>query len=255
MAIGFIGAGAQAISTTSGATITAAYPTGYTAVANDVCIVVCGGKHTNGTTLAPSAPTPATYTQANTIFHELGAVDQQLTVWYKKLTAAEAAPSTTVPAAYSGTTAGISIQCAIYSGVDTTTQMDATAVTSTGAAAATFTPTGITTATAGAWVVSCVLTADDNALDFNPAGNPFTYSLRMGGANYDWTTGGDNAIGVADAQFNSTGAQTCPTWRESLVGNDAWCSVTVALRPASYTGIIPGPHVITQTAVNMGSVY
>ena len=254
MAVGFIGAGAQAVSTTSGATITAAYPTGYTAVANDVCIVVCGGKHTNGSTLAPSAPTPATYTQAGTIFHELGAVDQQLTVWYKKLTASEAAPSTTVPATYAGTTAGISIQCAIYSGVDTTTQMDATAVTSSGAAAATFTPTGITTATAGALVVSCVLTADDNALNFGGAGNPLGYSLRMGDASYDWTTGGDNAIGVADAQFDAPGAQTCPTWNESAVGNDAWCAVTLALRPASYVAAFPGPHLVNQ-AVNRAAVY
>jgi hypothetical protein len=91
-------------------------------------------------------------------------------------------------------------------------------------------------------------------LNFTPAGNPFNYNLRMGGASYDWTTGGDNAIGLADGEFASTGAKTCPTWRESLVGNDAWCSVTVALRPASYTGIIPALKNIGQS-VNRAAVY
>ena len=48
MAVGFIGAGAQAVSTTSGATITAAWPTGYSAVADDTAVVICGGKHNTG---------------------------------------------------------------------------------------------------------------------------------------------------------------------------------------------------------------
>ena len=231
MAIGFIGAGAAATSNTSGATITPAYPGGYTAVADDVAIVVCGGKHNNGSSLVPTAPTG--YTQAATYFHELGAVDQQLTVWYKKLTTSEAAPSTTVPAAYSGTTAGIILYTAIYRGVNTTTQLDATSVTSFGAAAATFTPTGITTATAGCVIVSCALTADDNTLNFTLPGNELGFSLRRSG---NYTGGGDNCLAFADAQVGAAGAWGCPTYRETTVGNDAWCGVTLALRPASYTG-------------------
>jgi hypothetical protein len=249
MAIGFIGAGAAGQSTTSGATVTAAWPTGYTAIADHVAIVIASGKHNNGTTLSPTTPTGMTL--AGSIFHELGTYDQQITVWYMKLAGSEAARTTTVPAGYSTTSGGLQIQVLVYSGVDTTTQIDATAVTSTGAAAATFTPTGITTATAGARVLSCVLTADDNTLNFGGAGNSLGYSPRI---STNYTAGGDNCHAIADAEFDAAGAKTCPTWNESTVGDDAWCAVTLALRPASYTGVIPGPHMINQS-VNRSAVY
>lgn len=225
--IDFIGSGAQAVSTTSGGSVTAAWPAGYTAVANDVAVLIGAGMHNNGTSLAPSDPSG--WTQVATRFREVGTYDLQLTVWIKKLSDSESAPQLTVPAAYSTTSGGLSAQVAVYRGVDSATLQDATAVASDAAAAASFQPTGITTATDGAMVLSIVASADDNALRTSISRD---FAERMYGAGWDTTTGGDHAVGMADRWVASAGAVSSPTWLQTSVGTDAWAGITLALKPA-----------------------
>lgn len=227
MAISFVGAGAQAVSTTSGNTVTGAWPTGYTAIANDIAFLVVAGRHNNTTSLAPS--TPSGYTQLATEFSEAGTYDLQLTVFYKVLAGGESAPSTTVPAAYSTNSGGMSCQTLVYSGVDTTTPIDASAVVSdsAGATAATFTPTGVTTASANAMVVSFASTSDDNAINLSSAQG---FTLRISGANYDTTIGGDHSVGVADCIIATASTPTMPTWNQSVNGPDYWAAITVSLK-------------------------
>lgn len=244
MAISFVGAGAQSVSTTSGGTLTAAWPTGYTAVANDVGVLVLVGKHNNNTSL--QAPATLTgWTLVGTQFVEAGTYDLQLTVWIRRLTAALAAPAVTVPAAYSTTSGGLTAQVAVYRGVSTTTLQDATAVLSsqTGTATTNWQPTGITTVTGGAWVLSIVGSADDNALGLDTA-NGFT--TRMSGADYDTTTGGDVAVGLADEEALSPGAVTNPIWTQTLVAADQWVGLTLALRPEP-TNATPTPSTISSS--------
>lgn len=246
MAITFVGAGAQSVSTTSGGTLTAAWPTGYTAVANDVGVLILVGKHNNGTSL--QAPATLTgWTQVGTQFVEVGTYDLQLTVWVRRLTAGLAAPAVTVPAAYSTTSGGLTAQVAVYRGVSTTTIEDATRVLSsqTGTATQDWTPTGITTASGGAWVLSIVGSADDNALGLL-AGSEQEFTARMSGANYDTTTGGDVAVGLADEEVLAPGAVTNPTWRQTLVASDQWVGLTMALRPEP-TNATPTPATIAAT--------
>lgn len=231
MAITLVGVGAQEAGFYSGVnfTITGAWPAGYTAVAGDVAVVIATGRSsTDG--VYPAAPTPATYTLvAQSLFNITGggSRDIQISVWIKVLTASESAPSITEGTNYSS---GLTIQTAVFRGVDTSTPQDATAVTSSSAAAATWAPTGITTATAGAWVLSCVASADDNALGLNSGGEQ-GFTAQMSGASYDTTLGDDMAMGLAVKEISSPGAVTCPTWKETVNGNDAWAAVTLALRP------------------------
>ena len=225
--IGFIGAGAQAVSTTSGGTVTAAWPTSYTAIAGHVGVLIAAGKHNAGSSAAPD--TPSGWTLVGTQFREIGTYDLQLTVWTRVLTAGLAATGITVPASYSTTSGGLTAQVAVFSGVDNTTIQDATAVLASNAAATTWTPTGITTVTNNAVVLSTVATADDNALNLTTTQS---FTLRMSGASYDTTTGGDHAVGLASKNIAVAGAVTNPTWNESLVGSDAWTGITLALRPA-----------------------
>lgn len=213
-----IGVGAQVVGTT---TATPTYPTGYTAVADDLAIVHLGE------TIADTGEftTPTNWTKAGTQLNEIGAQDIRCSVYYKKLTASESLP------AWTGDTAdGMSVQCQIWRGVDTTTAMDATAVPSESNAAGTFTPTGITTVTNNAVVVACVTTSDDNAINLSTPGN---FGLLYGGVDYDTTTGADHADAAAARTQATAGSVTAPTFNQVLVGTDQWAAVVIALRPAS----------------------
>jgi hypothetical protein len=228
MAITYVGTGGQATSTTSGATITASFPAGYTAIDDDVAIVVCSGRHNNGSSLAPSDPSG--YTLVDTVFREIGSYDIQTTVWIKRLTAGESAPATTIPSAYSTISGGISIQCAVFSGVNLTTLQDVTAVTSSSSASTTFTPTGLTTITDDAFVLSVVTTADDNALALL-SGSEQGFTSIMHGGGYDTTTGSDHSVGLAYKEIYPAGSVTCPTWNQVSNGPDAWVALTLAFKP------------------------
>ena len=235
MAITFIGAGVQEVKTGSGLNSAAAWPDGYTAVAGDVAVLIGAGKHNNGSSLAPSDPDD--YTQVATSFREVGTYDLQVTVWTRILRNGEARPRITVPAAYSTTSGGLSAQVAVFRGVDGTTPEDVTAAVSSAAAATTWTPTGVTTATNGAWVLSIVASADDNALDLSAAQG---FTLRMSGADYDTTAGGDHAVGLATDEVDTAGTPTMCTWNQSMVGADAWVGITMSLRPAAVSvAIVP----------------
>lgn len=213
-----VGVGAQVVGTT---TATPTYPGGYTAVADDLAVVHLGE------TIADTGEftTPTNWTKAGTQLNEVGAQDIRCSVYYKKLTASEALP------AWAGDTAdGMSVQCQIWRGVDTTTPMDATAVPSEANAAGTFTPTGITTVTNNAVVVAFVTTSDDNAINVT---TPGAFGVLYGGPDFDTVTGADHAVAAAAKTQAAFGAVTAPTFNQVLVGTDQWAAVVIALRPAS----------------------
>ncbi len=86
MAISFIGVGALAEGTTS---VAPAYPGGYTAVADDVALVWLAVRVSD----TGEFTTPSGYTQQATILNEGGATDLRLSLYTKKLTTSESAPS------------------------------------------------------------------------------------------------------------------------------------------------------------------
>lgn len=231
-AVSFIGVGVFAVSVTSGGNVLAAYPAGYTPVTGDLGYVFAQGLHNTGSSLEPAAPSG--WVSDNTRFQNIGTYDLQITGFGRVLQAGDGAVNFVVPAAYSTASGGLSVYMLVFRGVDTVALIDTASIVSSGAAAATFTPTGITTVSPGAMVISAVASGDDNALGLN-AGGEQGFTLRAGNlidaSNYDTTTGGDHAMGAATKQIGAPGAVTCPTWQETLVGNDAWVAITVALRP------------------------
>lgn len=212
----FRAAGAQAASNASPQS--PALPTGH--AAGDTLLLFCSQASAAAVTFTP----PAGWTSIGRNSDATRAMT--IEVFAKIDNGAESAPSVATSAA----TAGWTAQIGAWYNVDDGVIVDATAVSSNAAAAATFQPTGITTLTNYAWVISYVCSKDDNALNYNTQNG---YTDRMSGANYDTTVGNgsDQAIGVADKEFSSAGAQTCPTWNESVLGNDAWVGLTLALRP------------------------
>jgi hypothetical protein len=230
-----VGQGAQAVSITDGGSVTAAFPAGYSAVTDDFAIVLLAGRPTG--TVEPG--TPAGWTKDSTRLREVGANDLRISLYYRKLVAGDAAPAFTVPTSWSGAAAGMSVSMVVYRGVNTTTPFDATTVGSDAAAAATFTPTGITTVTANAHVVSLVASSDANSLR---ASTPQFFTQWMGGASYDTVTGGAHAIGLASRQVPSAGTVTMPTWTQDAVGTDPWAGLSAALRPegGGAPGVAPG---------------
>jgi hypothetical protein len=225
LAIEFIGVGTQAASETNGGACNPPAPSGYSAVERDFGIVLCAGRPTD--TAEPS--TPSGWTKRTSVLFEIGANDLKLIVFHRKFAAGDAMPTFTVPSSWSGTSAGMSTQLAVYRGVDTTTPFDVADQTTTSAAATTLAAPGITTVTDEAMVLSAVATGDDNALNLSVA-NSFT--LRMSGTGYDTTLGGDHAVGLAEKLQAAFGAVTMPTWNQSVNGSDPWVAITMALRPA-----------------------
>lgn len=227
--IAVAGVGAQTASTNSPQTV--AVPKG--TQAGDLMVMVIGAMP-GGTAGTNDAVTLTGWTQLGaTSRREIGTIDCSVQIWTKVAAAAETDPSLGVGTALAGggVTQGFSGQIVTLRGQNATIS-DATAVTSNGAAAATFTPTGITTVTNGAVVLSAVCTADDNALAFSASQS---FSLLMGGIDYDTTQGSDHAVGLACKEIDAAGAVTCPTWSEAANGNDAWAAITVAFRPDTTT--------------------
>lgn len=219
------------VSTTSGATVTANWPAGYTAVADDYAVVICAGLHNQTSSFVPGDPSgwgsPLITKHRNT-----GTFDMQQTIWAKKLTTSEAAASITVPVGYHTTSGGVTMQVAVYRGVDTVTPMDATPVSSDTGAVNTWAAPGITTVTALAWVLSAVMTNDDNGLDFLGSGNAQGFTQVI---NHTTTTGGDVSVGLAHKEVLTPGAVTAPTWNKTAIlgSDDEWIGIALALRPAA----------------------
>lgn len=229
MAITFVGAGTVSGSSVAGTNITYAYPTGYTAVADDLAILIEGGW-AGVSTPAPNPPTG--YTQHATANRQPTTGNWiVMTVYYEYLTASQAAPTRTVPTgaswASTGATWGVCGYLLIFRGTHPTVPFDISAVGSSSAAAATFTPTAITTANANAWALSLVMTGDDNTLNFN---NAQSFTSRASGATYNFTAFEDLSWGAATRAITTPASVTQPTWNQSANGNDSWVALSTAIR-------------------------
>jgi hypothetical protein len=245
--ISFVGAGAQVASETTGATITPALPSG--TVANDFAILIVAGRPTDTTEPA----TPSGWTLRSSSLREVGANDLKIMTFYRVLAGGDANPGVVLPASWGGGggTAGMSAQIAVWRNVNTSTPFDVADVTGSAAAASTWAPPGITTTTNGALVVSAVATSDDNALGFSSAQG---FTLRMSGASYDTTTGGDHAIGLAEKIQSGSGSVTNPTWQQVNSPSDSWAGITFALRPGTGALTIAKPTGTAQNDVMIASI-
>lgn len=126
--------------------------------------------------------------------------------------------------------AGWSGFIAAFSGVSNASPIDATAVASTSAAAQDWAPTGVTTNTPQAMVVSIVGVDDDDDLALNDANG---FYILAGGTAYTSTAGNDSSVGLAYKSVPSAGSVTSPTWRQVANGPDLWTGITLALRSGS----------------------
>lgn len=242
----FVAAGAQTVTNTGGATLSPALPAG--TVTGDLLVMLIAGR-CNGSTITNTFSN--TWTIRGSQFLEIGAgaTDLWIGVYTRIAQPSEAAPTVTPDADFlpGSTTGGVSAQIAGFR--YTADQLDVAVATNTNTATQTWTPPSVTTVNPYAMVVSCVATADDNALNHNTA-NGFT--LAMTGANYDTTTGSDHAVGMSYLLQNSPGAVTMNIWNESAVGNDVWVGVTLA-----FTCGIPWwvNNPIVRQAVNRSTTY
>jgi MSHA biogenesis protein MshQ len=221
--VSFVAAGAQTAGT--GSSITPVIPAG--TVVGDFAILILAGRPTD--TSNPAAPTG--WTLRTSALQEAGANDLKIVTFYRVLAGGDANPAVTLPAGWQGT-AGMSGQIAVWRGVEAATPFDATDTTATSAASSTLAVPAITTATANAVVVSAVATADDNDLGLSTAAG---FTARMTGTNYDTTTGGDHAVGLADIVKTTAGVVGMPTWQQNANASDPWATITFALRPMSTT--------------------
>ncbi len=219
--LAFVGVGAQTASETAG-TISPALPAG--TVAGDIAVLVVAGRPTD--TSEPAAPSG--WTQRTSVLRSVGANDLKIMTFYRLLAGGDTNPTLTLPASWVGTTAGISGQIAAWRGVDTSAPFDTSDTSATSASSATYVVPAITTATAGAMVVSAVATSDDNDLGLS---NAASFTARMSGTTYDTALGGDHAVGVADLVKATAGAVSMPTWQQNNSASDTWAAITFALRP------------------------
>jgi RHS repeat-associated protein len=238
--IEFRAAGAQSSGT--GASITAAIPAG--AQSGDFAVLIIAGRPTN--TTQPSAPTG--WTLRSSSLREVGANDLKIMTFYRILGASNPNPVVSLPSAWQGNAAGMSAQIVVWSGVNTTTPFDVADVTGSAAAATQWTPPAITTVTNGARVVSAVATSDDNALS---AGTAQGFTVRMSGANYDTTTGGDHSVGLFEKAQPTAGLVGLLAWNQTANASDQWAGITFALRPA----FVNTPPTLTLTSPADGAVF
>jgi hypothetical protein len=247
-----VGVGAQVAGSTNGATLSPAFPGGYSVVPDDFMLVVVSG---NTDTPGANPTTPTGLTLRTAVEHEVGARDLRTVTYYRILQAGDSAPQFTIPTAWSGAAAGgMTAQIAIYRGVDPFTPFDAADVTHTFDTLANgqWQPTGITTVTADARVLSIVSTTRVSAVALHTA-NSFT--LRAGGAAYDTSEGGELSFGLADFLKQAAGATTNPVWVTSPAETTPVANITCALRPASPPAPVEGSGdpVDTLTSVAAGT--
>jgi hypothetical protein len=156
--------------------------------------------------------------------------DTGLGVFYKKMGASP--DSTAVGQGSTNASEGLALAVTAFRGVDTASPFDATATTATGANSANADPPSITFATSGVWVVigtGCSSNTAATVLTF-PAGYT-TNALQ--------TVGSDTWRAVVGMAYNSSPSSPenpgVVTADSSLV-DDAWCAVTIALKPAAGGG-------------------
>ena len=180
----------------------------------------------NTTGNVSSAPTG--WTSAATISTNAGA-GISLSIFYRLFQTGDTAPSITV----NTDGGGASAQIVAFDNVNTTTPLDVASVTSTSAAgSSTFTPTGLTTATANARAESII--AENPGSNTAPTlsfSNAQGFSAESGFPDKPAVSGGNNshAVDVAGKAIASAGAVTFPTFATSAAG--VWAGVSIALRP------------------------
>lgn len=220
--ISFVGIGAMT-EALSGNDITPALPAGV--AADDLIILWVGLRIASTSGLTVSGYTEIDFTDVVTPI-----TDIQLQAFYKVAGASESDPFVDAPASFS-VVAG---WCEVYRGVDTTSPIDATAVSSNdNTNAATFTPTGISTSTDGAWAVAGAVIGDEGSIFLDTAQG---HTLRAGGASYDAGGGQQMGFGTATREVTSAGAVTAPTFGHAAGNDEEWAGTTFALKPAAGGG-------------------
>ncbi|HVY65679.1 MAG TPA: LamG domain-containing protein, partial [Gammaproteobacteria bacterium] len=217
--ITFVGAGAQTAATSG--TIAPVIPAGF--ATGDLAVLVVAGRP--GDTSEPAAPTG--WTLRTSVFENVSSADLRIMTFYRVLQSGDAAPLIALPAAWSGSSRGMSAQIAVWRGVDSAQPFDVADATDTSNPSSTLTAPAVTTVTAGAMVVSAVATSDDNDLGLSSAAG---FTARMSGTSYDATIGADHAVGLADTIKAAAGAVSMPTWQQNNVAPDRWAVITFALR-------------------------
>ena len=237
--ITFVGAGGQ-VAAQSGS-ISPPLPNG--TAAGDLAVLVVAGLP--GDLTVPAAP--AGWTPRSSVMQNAGSNDIRIMTFYRVLVGGDADPSVTLPAAWTGGSAGMSGQIAAWRGLDATTPFDAADTTDTSNSSEDFVAPSITTVTAGAVVVSVVATSDDNELALGSAAG---FTARMSGVNYNTTTGGDHSVGLADEARPAPGAVGMPEWEQTQREPDRWAAITFALRPS----LGPAQFTITHNAFGINCV-
>ena len=219
--ITFVGSGAQRARSSAG-TITPALPGG--TAAGDLAVLIVVGRPTN--TTEPAAP--AGWTLRTSVLQQVSSTDLKVMTFYRVLAGADANPVVTLPAAWVGSSAGMSGQIAVWRGANTSTPFDVADTTGVANPDDLFVAPAITTVTANARVVSVVGTSDNNNLGLNAAAS---FTAQMSGTGYDTAIGGDHAMGVADKVQAAAGLVAMPEWEQNNAEPDRWAAITFALRP------------------------
>ena len=207
---------------------TGIFPVGYSAGTLFVIHVI--SREDSPTPVHGVTTSGVSWTQiGSTRFLDIGTTGIALSNWYRfAASGAETAPAVTCP-----TPTTLAAIIAGYNGVDQTTPLDGVTPTGgTNAAATTLQPgggTGITTATANAWVVNCVCTPDDNQLT-QLIDNGFAHNYF--GTSYQSAALTDWSAGSSWQQKATPGNVTGPTWNQDLNGADEWAWQMFVLRPA-----------------------
>lgn len=158
---------------------------------------------------------------------EVGTQDLNQVFLYKVAGASESNPTVNVGTNYQSTATGWSCFAIVVAGEDSTNLFDTTTQVGGAAAAATFSGPNITTTVDGSLVINFVGSADDNALSMTTAQG---FTSQASGSSYHTVTGGDHAAGLASKIQVTAGSVTAPTWTQTLVGNDIWAGITLAIR-------------------------
>ncbi|HEY6427069.1 MAG TPA: hypothetical protein VIX84_07530 [Acidimicrobiales bacterium] len=195
------------------------------ATSGDLLLLIV--THGNNNDL-PNTATPAgwTYGTTDTSTNGAGASLQYLYA----VDAGGTNVTVTIPGGL-GSAAGWTFQIVDFRNVNAT-PFDVASVTSAGTAGATtFTPTGLTTTTAGDMALSIVMQNDDGnaipTLSLSTA-QGFTFEFTNG-----VSTGTSNANGFALQTIATPGAVTFPTWttNHTVAGESVFLGISAALKP------------------------
>jgi len=211
MAIAYVGADTAATNGTADHTLT--LPGG--TAEDDICLVASGANTSGDANMTVG-------TSGYTELVDIHTSDCNLGVFWKRQ---GATPDSTVSV---GNPTTITQECAsalvqVFSGVDTTTAIDATTTSTTGTSGAPDSPS-ITTATNGAFVVSMATSAAFDTAVTAPTG----YSNQDDDAANDFF---DATIGAASKEVATAGAENPAAW--TGWNSARWAAASVALRPAT----------------------